>query len=153
MTPAQLKPMSPEQLSLWVAAAAVILTALAVVIGVKTLSYMCDRDLEVDSRSGWIEIHKAMVNVRVYRQLILLQGQLGMVRSNNPISSEQREKEYVLAVAQLRAQLDRLNDDPLIIALAEFLDQNKLTAQWQAESFAVAFDAFVHKVGFKARPT
>jgi hypothetical protein len=144
--------MSPELLSLWVAAAAVILTALAVVIGVKTLSYMRDRDLELDSRYGWIEIHKAMANVRVYRQLILIQEQLGMVRANNPISSEQREKEHVLAVAQLRAQLDRLNDDPLIIALAEFLDQNKLTAQWQAESFAVAFDDFVHKVALKSRP-
>lgn len=59
---------------------------------------------------------------------------------------------YTLASAQPRAQLDRLNDDPLIVELANFLDENKLTAQWQADDYAPKFDKFVHSVAMKSRP-
>jgi hypothetical protein len=59
---------------------------------------------------------------------------------------------YTSAFAQLRAQLDRLNDDPLIIELAAFLDENKLTSQWQGNGFVEPFDAFVHRVALKSRP-
>ena len=63
-----------------------------------------------------------------------------------------RIADYTLAAAQLRAQLDRLNNDPLIVELANFLDENKLTAQWQADDYTLEFDKFVHGVAMKSRP-
>jgi len=135
---------STEHLNLILAVSTVILAILAVAIAFLTLSYMRGRDLEVDTRSGWIEIHKAMINLRVQRAFVMLQlGALG---------GGENVKGYTLASAQLRAQLDRLNDDPLVVAIAEFLDNNILATQWQTPQFEKEFDAFVHKVAFKARP-
>jgi hypothetical protein len=152
--------MSTEKLNLWLAAAATLLTAVAVVLtGValkvasKTLNYMRGRDLEVDTRTGWIEIHKAMVNLRVQRSFVMLaQSAMGAYLAGGPNQAEERIRSYTLAAAQLRGQLDRLNDDPLVVEVAEFLDENISTTQWQTAEYEKAFDAFVHKVAFKSRP-
>lgn len=144
--------MTTEQLNLCLAAAAVVLTFLAVVVALNTLSYMRGRDLEIDTRSGWVEIHKAMINLRVQRELVLLQNRVESYGLTSPISPDALITDYTLASAQLRAQLDRLNDDPLIIELAAFLDENKLTSEWQTNEFVAAFDKFVHKVALKSRP-
>jgi hypothetical protein len=131
-----------EHLTLSIAGLTVLLAILAVVVALQTLSYMRGRDFEVDTRSGWIEIHKAMINLRVHRSLIMLQG--GAYSSAGSNAGEERIRDYTLASAQLRAQLDRLNDDPLVVAIAEFLDSNILAAQWQTLQFEKGFDAFLH---------
>jgi hypothetical protein len=131
----------------------VLFAALAYRISTITLTYMRGRDLELDTRNGWIEIHKAMVNLRVQREFVnLARGAMGAYMAGSPNQFEERIRDVTLATAQLRAQLDRLNDDPLINELAVFLDENKLTAQWQADDYAPKFDAFVHRVAIKSRP-
>jgi hypothetical protein len=49
-------------------------------------------------------------------------GSRGGYRSGSPNEFEERQRDYVLATAQLRGQLDRWNDDPLILDLATLLD-------------------------------
>jgi hypothetical protein len=142
--------MSTENLNLLLATVAVVLTAVALVVAIKTLGYMRGRDLEVDTRSGWVKIHKAMINLRVQREFYM--SELGMVHVSESGGIDQGIRDYTLASAQLRSQLDRLNDEPLLIELAGFLDANILTAQWQTDAYEKAFDGFVHKVAFKARP-
>jgi hypothetical protein len=80
------------------------------------------------------------------------QGNVQSQGTASPISATNAVADYTFAAAQLRAQLDRLNDDPLIIKLAGFLDDNRLTAQWQADAFAVSFGGFVHDVAPMSRP-
>jgi hypothetical protein len=111
----------------------------------QTLSYTKTRDLELDTRNGWIEIHKAMVNLRVQRAFVMLPSPLGG-NTNEVITN------YTLATSQLRGQLDRLNDDPLLIQVSDFLNDNFLTKDWQTERFEKQFDAFVHQVALKSRP-
>jgi hypothetical protein len=139
-------------LSVLFAALAVLFGYLAWRIGKFTLTYMQGRDLELDTRNGWIAIHKAMINLRVQREFIMAPGRWALLGIPAPINSEDGIKDYTLAAAQLRGQLDRLNDDPVIVNLAEFLDANILTAQWQTEKFQQDFDAFVHDVALKSRP-
>jgi hypothetical protein len=138
--------MCVENLTLLLAVGTVLLTVLGVVVAFRTLSYMRGRDLEVDTRNGWVEIHKAMVNLRVRRSMALVNQAWE--------ASEHAElvRTISLATAQLRGQLDRLNDDPLIVELAAFLDANKLTGQWQTAEYEKVFDAFCHKVAMKSRP-
>jgi hypothetical protein len=147
------KHMNTENLNLLLAAGTVFLAILAVIVAVQTLSYMRDRDLEVDTRNGWIEIHKAMINLRVQRTLVMAQrGQMGAYAQGTPNQFEERMRDYILATAQLRGQLDRLNDDPLIIELATFLDDNKLMEQWQTDAYEKKFDEYAHRVAMKSRP-
>jgi hypothetical protein len=64
--------MTLEQLNLCLGIAALLVAAAAFIVALNTLSYMRSRDLELDIRNGWIEVHKAMVNLRVQRELVLL---------------------------------------------------------------------------------
>jgi hypothetical protein len=151
---------SKDVLTVFFAGLAALFGGLAVMLGARayqvskiTLAYMRGRDLEVDTRTGWIEIHKAMVNLRVQRTLVMLQrGAMGAYSSSAPNPFEERVRDYVLATAQLRGQLDRLNDDPLILELAKFLDDNKLMDQWQMDEYEKQFDAFAQSVAMKSRP-
>jgi hypothetical protein len=145
--------MSTENLNLLLATVTVVLAILAVVVAFQTLRYMRGRDSEVDTRTGWIEIHKAMINLRVQRAFVMSQrGAMGAYSSGSPNPFEERHRDYVLATAQLRGQLDRLNDDPLIVELAGFLDENKSMEQWQTDDYENKFDAFAKKVALKSRP-
>jgi hypothetical protein len=137
--------MSNETLTLLLAGLTVLLAIIAIVVARETLSYMRGRDLEVDTRNGWIEIHRAMIRLRVQRAFIMLPNPWG------PDPKDSRD--YTLAAAQLRGQLDRLNDDPLVVEIASFLDDNVLTEKWQQPQYEKAFDTFVHKVAMKSRPT
>lgn len=145
--------MSNETLTLLLAGLTVLLAIIAIVVARETLSYMRGRDLEVDTRNGWIEIHKAMINLRVERALIILPGQMGAYMPGASIPLEERVKGYTFASAQLRGQLDRLNDEPLVEEISEFLNDNILTEQWQKPEFQTAFDAFAQRVAMKSRPT
>jgi hypothetical protein len=147
-----------ERLNILLAALNILLAALTLFmawvtfkLGHRTLSYMKDRDFELDTRNGWIEIHKAMLNLRVHRSFIMLPNLMG---AYGPFGGNMEESiaNYTLARSQLLGQLDRLNDDPLLIQISEFLNANLLTKDWQTERFERQFDAFVHQVAFKARP-
>ena len=139
-------------LSVLFAALAVLFGYLAWRIGKFTLTYMRVCDWELDTRNGWIEIDKAMINLRVQREYIVLPAKMAALGIPSPIQSADGIKDYTLAAAQLRSQLDRLNDDPLIVELTGFLDDNILSAQWQADEFAPKFDTFVHRVALKFSP-
>ena len=139
-------------LSVLFAALAVLFGYLAWRIGKFTLTYMRGRDLELDTRNGWIAIHKAMINLRVQREFIMAPGRWASIGIPAPINPQDSIKDYTLAAVQLRGQLDRLNDDPVIVKLAEFLDANVLTAQWQTAAYQKDFDTFVHDVAMKSRP-
>lgn len=145
--------MSTEDRNLWLAGATVVLTIFAVIVAIGTLRYMRGRDSEVDTRTGWVEIHKAMINVRAQRAFVMLaRGSMGAYASGSPNQFEERQRDYILAIAQLRGQLDRLNDDPLVLDLAAFLDNNKLMEKWQTDEYENKFDAFAQKVALKSRP-
>lgn len=142
-----------ENLNLLLAALTVLLAILAVLVAINTLRYMRGRDLEVDTRNDWIEIHRAMVNLRAQRSFVLEQrGQMGAYASGTPNQFEERKRDYELALAQLRGQLDRLNNDPLLSEIGKFLDNNTQMERWQADDFEKAFDAFAHSVALKSRP-
>jgi hypothetical protein len=122
----------------------------------QTLTYVKARDLELDTRNGWIEIHKAMVNLRVQRGFVMLPGMMAALGAySSPSGSNVQEviANYTLASSQLLGQLDRLNDDPLLKQISEFLNANLLAKDWQTPQFEKQFDAFVHQVAFKSRPT
>ncbi len=137
----------------WLTVATVVLAFVAVGVGIGTLQYMRNRDAEVDTRTGWIEIHKSMVNLRVQRTFVLAQrSQMGSYNSSVPNQFEERRRNYVLATAQLQAQLERLNDDPLTLDLVKFLNEHEEMEQWQTDAYEKKFDEFAHKVAVKARP-
>jgi hypothetical protein len=144
--------MTTETLNLLLACVTVLLAFLATLIAFQTLKYMRGRDAEVDTRNAWIEVHKAMINLRVEWTFVMFQvGQMGSYSSGATNPYDAGVREYTLARAQLRGQLDRVNEsDPLIINLANFLDENLLTARWQTEQYQTTFDGFVHKVAAKS---
>jgi hypothetical protein len=57
-----------------------------------------------------------------------------------------------VATSQLRAQLERLNDDPLLLDTGKFIDENRGMEQWQTDEYQKQFDAFAHQVALKSRP-
>ncbi len=145
--------MSNEERILLLTVATVVLAFVAVLVGICTLKYMRNRDSQVDTRVGWIEIHKAMVNLRVQRTFVLAQrSQMGAYSSLVPNQFEERRRDYVLATAQLRAQLERLSDDPLTVDLVEFLNANQEMEKWQTDEYENKFDSFAHQVALKSRP-
>jgi hypothetical protein len=139
-------------MNLLLAGVTVLLAFLATLIAFQTLKYMRGRDAEVDTRNAWTEVHKAMINLRVQRALVMLQlGQMGAYGQGTVNPYDAGVRDYTLARAQLRAQLDRVNEsDPLIISLATFLDENLLTTHWQTKEFETAFDRFVHQAATKS---
>jgi hypothetical protein len=139
-------------LSVLFAALAVLFGYLALRVGRITLTYMRGRDLELDTRNGWIEIHKAMVNLRVQRMLVMLPDVMAALGVPAPIKSADSIKDYTLGAAQLRGQLERLNDDPLVVEITKFLEDNKSTTDWQSDKFQPRFDEFAHSVAMKSRP-
>ena len=96
-----------DVLTLLFAGLSVLFAFLAVMVGVLawriatiTLTYMRGRDLELDNRNGWIEVHKAMVNLRVRREIIMLQqGILAPYLAHDPASAQERVQEYTMASA------------------------------------------------------
>jgi hypothetical protein len=142
-----------EKLTVLLAAIAVVLALLAYVVASQTFTYMRGRDFDVDTRSGWTEIHKAMVNLRVQRGFVIAQrGAMGGYGPGGPNPFVERKRDYDLATAQLRGQLDRLNDDPLLAEIGKFLEDNKLMEQWETDEYEKTFDGFADKVAVKARP-
>jgi hypothetical protein len=121
--------MSNEQKMLW-------LTLIAVAVAISTVAYMRYRDWQVDTRNRWIEIHRAMINLRAQREFVLKErSQMGAYSTSSPNLFEERQRDYALATEQLRAQLDRLNDDPLLATIDKFLEDHKDMNQWETDDY------------------
>jgi hypothetical protein len=143
--------MSTDKLNLIVAVAAAVFALVALVISFWTLRYMRGRDHEVDTRAGWAEIHKAMVAERVQRAYYLIARQEG---DDSPLSNQELERfrEHDLANEQLRGQLERVNDDPLVETLKELLLANRTIDSLRSSGFTKTFNEIFQKVAIKARP-
>ena len=136
-------------LNILLASLTLLLAWVAFKLSHRTLSYMKDRDLELDTRNGWIEIHKAMVALRTHGAVI----RVGSAGAYGPLSNAADAiTNFTLARSQLIGQLDRLNDDPLLVEISEFLLSNLLSNDWQTTAFEERFDAFAKQVALKARP-
>jgi hypothetical protein len=147
-----------ERLNILLAVLAVLLAALTLLLAWvayklsrQTLSYMRDRDLELDTRNAWIEIHKAMVNLRTHAAIIRV-GTVLVGYGPSEANTADAVTNFTLARSQLVGQLHRLNDDPLLLEISEFLLSNLLTKDWQTTAFEEKFDAFAKRVALKARP-
>jgi hypothetical protein len=147
-----------ERLNILLAALTVLLAVLALVLtktsiklGERTLSYMKDRDLELDTRNGWIEIHKAMVALRTHEAIIRVGNAMGAYGQFGTNAADAIAN-FTLARSQLIGQLDRLNDDPLLAEISGFLLSNLLSNDWQTTAFEERFDVFAKRVALKARP-
>jgi hypothetical protein len=137
-------------LTLLLAALTLFLAWVAYKLSQRTLSYMRDRDLELDTRNGWIEIHKAMIALRTHGALIMLPSVMG---GYGPVTDMADSiTNYTTARSQLLGQLDRLNDDPLLVQISEFMNAHLLSQDWQTKAFENQFDAFAKQVALKARP-
>ena len=86
------------------------------------------------------------------RPLIPLVATPGLYIQGLAQQFEERQRDYILATAQLRGQLDRLNDDPLLAEIGRFLEDNTLMEQWETDEYERTFDGFADKVAMKARP-
>jgi hypothetical protein len=127
-------------LTLLLAALTLFLAWVAYKLSERTLSYMKDRDLELDTRNGWIEIHKAMIALRTHGALVMLPSAIG---AYGPLTDPgEAITNYTTARSQLLGQLDRLNDDPLLVQISEFMNAHLLSRDWQTKAFEDQFDAF-----------
>ena len=149
--------LNAEKLNILLAALNILLATLtlfmawvAFKLSQRTLSYTKDRDLEIDTRNGWIEIHKAMVTLRTHAAFIRVGNATGgygpLTNAADAITN------FTLARSQLIGQLERLNDDPLLVEISEFLLSNLLSKEWQTTTFEERFDAFAKQIALKARP-
>jgi hypothetical protein len=101
----------------------------------------------------WAEVHKAMIVVKQQRLAVLAQkGQMGSYTAGSPNLFVERMRDYDLAAAQLRGELERFDDDPLATELLTFLNQNGQFTQWQTQEYEVKFDEFARRVALKSRP-
>jgi hypothetical protein len=121
----------------------------------QAMSYTRRRDSEVDARNSWVELHKAMVDVRAKRAIAMIQvGQQGAHSGSGPSSFVELQKGFALAVAQLRGQLDRLDSEPTRVEISEVLKgDNKPLAYWQSPEYEVVFESLCQKVATKSRLT
>jgi len=135
------------------AALTVLLAIIAVAIAWGTLTYMRSHDLKIETRNGWIELHKSMVNLQVHRKIALIQIMEPEAHpGGGPWSYVDLQKPFSLAAAQLRGQLDRLNEDPLIAEIAQFLDEKEPLARWQMPGYGARLEALSDSVAQKCRP-
>ncbi len=127
----------------------VFISVLALLISWRALSYARFRDREFDERNGWIQIHKAIINVRVYRNFAIPSVDKDVYDIQAALNDRRnRVRDYALAHAQLRAELERVGDDPLIKRLAAFLDSDN---QWQEPNFETTLDSLGQEVAMKSR--
>jgi len=92
--------MSTEVRILWLTFATVVLAALAFIVAFQTLTYMHRHDSETDTRGGWTEIHKAMVNLRVQRGFVL--AQRGAMGAYGPGPNQFEERKSALSPGGVR---------------------------------------------------
>ena len=109
----------------------------------RQLSYAKKRDNAIDIRNSWEKIHKAMLKFR-FRRVVL----------NHPSDGARILawlSEAIEALYKIKGQLDRTPDSPLVIEIANFLDDHEEAEKWRSDAFAEGFDKFVHEAALRSR--
>jgi hypothetical protein len=107
------------------------------------LRYAKKRDKELDIRNSWEKIHKVMMEFRFRRECL-----------NSPPPGQHAGMwiaETLEALHNIRGQLERTPDSPLVIEIKTFLANNWKAEQWRAAAFTEQFDKFVHEAASKSR--
>jgi hypothetical protein len=110
------------------------------------LRYAKQRDHDLDIRNGWVELHKLMRTFRFKRELLNNKQNL-----NHPDSSE-FAMDALESLHNLKGQLDRMPDDPLVDQIVDLLSVNWQAEQWRAKPFEVAFDQYARQIALLTRP-
>ena len=120
------------------------IAAVGAIIAGLQLRYAKKRDRSLDIRNSWEKIHKAMFEFRLRREV--LNNPKLYAKENGLAALETFE-----ALHNLKGQLDRTPDSPLVIEITNFLDDNSSVEKWRADDFAARFDVFAHEAALKAR--
>jgi hypothetical protein len=110
------------------------------------LRYMQRRDADLDIRNGWTETHKLMMTFRFKR---------GSLQMSYFATSSARADAAIAAsesLHNLKGQLDRMPDDPLVEQLADFLHTNWEAEKWRSPEFEQQFDEYAKKVALLTQP-
>ena len=113
------------------------------------LRYMQRRDKEIDMRNSWTDTHKLMMTFRFRREsLSLVERMYGgngeVVRAEALVTSE--------SLHNLKGQLDRMPNIPLVEQIADFLHANWEANKWRSDEFQRQFDAYAQQVAYHTRP-
>jgi hypothetical protein len=120
-------------------------TIVGIVVSWLQLSYMKNRDKELDARGSWAETHRLMMIFRFKRELLNQANIAYPASAENAINALE-------SLHVLKGQLDRMRDDPLVKELAGFLHENELASNWRDKPFEEKFDEYAHKAALRSRP-
>jgi len=123
------------------------IAVLGVIIAWRQLSYAKNRDKALDIRKSWEKIHKAMLEFRFRREMLNNPPPW----ANEPDAVALAATLAALALNNIRGQLDRTPDSPLVTEITDFLEDNLTAAKWRANDFIGPFDKFAHEAALKAR--
>lgn len=109
--------------------------------------YMKKRDRDIDIRDGWTETHKLMMAFRFKRDVWNLN------LSAFPNSKYAEAGLIALeSLHDLKGQLDRMPDCPLVEQIASFLHDNWESEKWMSKEFQDPFDEYAKQVAMLTRP-
>lgn len=108
------------------------------------LRYAKNRDNALDIRNSWEKIHKAMLKFKLRREVLNHPERWGKEPGAAAL-------EALEALYKIKGQLDRTPDSPLVIEIANFLDDNGEADKWRADAFTEGFDKFVHEAALRSR--
>jgi hypothetical protein len=80
-----------------------------------------DRDKALDARNNWEKVHKAMLDFRFLREVLNQPPVAGM---GDFATVAARAVAAMEALHNLKGQLDRVPDEPLVLDIANFLNDN-----------------------------
>jgi hypothetical protein len=108
------------------------------------LRYAKKRDRAIDARNSWTELHKLMTSFRFKREL-LNQTELTYPKFGEAIlvASE--------SLHDLKGQIDRMADSPLVNQIAGFLIDHWQAEKWRSSDFQKQFDEYARQVAFLTR--
>jgi hypothetical protein len=133
------------------ASTALVIAGVGLIVSWLQYLYMKKRDRDVDIRNGWTETHKLMVTFRFKRDVWKLNLSAFLSDSH---ASKYAEAGLVAmeALHNLKGQLDRLPDSPLVEQLANFLHDNWESEKWMSDEFQKPFDEYAKRVALLTQP-
>jgi hypothetical protein len=109
------------------------------------LRYAKQRDRDIDIRNSWTELHKLMTAFRFKRELL-----------NQTELTYPKHGEAIIMVSEslhnLRGQVDRMPDGPLVEQIAAFLKASLHADRWRSADFQEQFDVYAGQVAYLTRP-
>jgi hypothetical protein len=116
------------------------------IIAWRQLVYAQQRDKDLDIRNGWTETHKLIMTFRFKREIL-----------NAPFNADYpRSADAAIAALEslhnLKGQLDRMPDCPLVEQIADFLNSNWQPEEWRSPEFVNKFDEYAKQVALLTRP-